>query len=134
MTDEPRKPDHDDSAPTEPLRDGDPLGAPSEETGEAGASPKSEPGVRRLTRSSSDKLIGGVAGGLWRYFGIDPILFRIAFVVLTFAGGVGALAYIGRLAFVPADDESRIFGDRRGANLIGAVVLGIVVVALLAPG
>ena len=35
--------------------------------------PPSQPGVRRLTRSSSDKLIGGVAGGLGRYFGVDPM-------------------------------------------------------------
>ncbi len=92
-----------------------------------------EPPVRRLTRSSSEKLIGGVSGGLGRYFGVDPILFRIAFVVLTFAGGVGVLAYIGLLAFVPADDDSRIFGKSREANLVGAVLLGILVVILIGP-
>jgi phage shock protein PspC (stress-responsive transcriptional regulator) len=89
---------------------------------------------RRLTRSSTDKLVGGVAGGLGRYFGVDPILFRIAFVVLTFAGGVGALAYIGLLAFVPADDGSSPFGKRRETNIVGAVLLGLLVVLLLGPG
>ena len=129
MTEDPRTPEPDDTAPTEPLSSGDPLGDnPKEE-----ASPPSSPGVRRLTRSSSDKLIGGVAGGLGRYFGVDPILFRIAFVVLTFAGGVGVLAYIGLLAFVPADDDSRPFGERRDANMIGAVLLGIVVLLVLGP-
>src|SRR3954451_19119041 len=132
MTEEPRTPDPDDTAPTEPLRDGDPLGAPAERPGKDDAPPASE-GVRRLTRTSSDKLIGGVAGGLGRYFGVDPILFRIAFVVLTFAGGVGILAYIGLLAFVPADDDSRPFGARRDANMIGAVLLGIVVLLILGP-
>src|SRR5215208_2224390 len=126
MTDEPRIPDPDDAAPTEPLREGDPLGAPAGEPGDdipkADATPPSQ-GVRRLTRSSSDKLIGGVAGGLGRYFGVDSILFRIAFVVLTFAGGVGVLAYV----------DSRIFGERRDANLIGAVLLGIVVLLILGP-
>src|SRR5215210_8608615 len=97
-----------------------------------GESPKG-PEVRKLTRSSSDKLIGGVAGGLGRYFGVDPILFRIAFVVLVFAGGVGVLAYIGLLAFVPADDDSRIFGSRRDANVVGAVLLGLLVVIILGP-
>src|SRR5215208_6586681 len=136
MTDEPRIPDPDDAAPTEPLREGDPLGAPAGEPGDdipkADATPPSQ-GVRRLTRSSSDKLIGGVAGGLGRYFGVDPILFRIAFVVLTFAGGVGVLAYIGLLAFVPADDDGRIFGQRRDASMIGAVLLGVVVLLILGP-
>jgi phage shock protein PspC (stress-responsive transcriptional regulator)/predicted membrane protein len=118
MTEEPRTPEPDDTAPTQPQ-------PPSED--------EPAPGVRRLTRSSSDKLIGGVAGGLGRYFGVDPILFRIAFVVLTFAGGVGILAYIGLLAFVPADDDSRPFGQRRDANMIGAVLLGIVVLLILGP-
>jgi phage shock protein PspC (stress-responsive transcriptional regulator)/predicted membrane protein len=121
MTDEPRTPEPDETAPTEPQR-------PKEDV-----PPPSSPDVRRLTRSSSDKLIGGVAGGLGRYFGVDPILFRIAFVVLTFAGGVGVLAYIGLLAFVPADDDSRPFGARRDANMIGAVLLGIVVLLILGP-
>jgi phage shock protein PspC (stress-responsive transcriptional regulator) len=129
MTDEPRTPEPDDTAQTEPLSTGDPLG----DSPKSDAPPPSSPGVRRLTRSSSEKLIGGVAGGLGRYFGVDPILFRIAFVVLTFAGGVGVLAYIGLLAFVPADDDSRAFGQRRDANLIGAVLLGIVVLLILGP-
>jgi len=120
MTEEPHTPDHDDTAPTEP------------QPPKSDAPPPSE-GVRRLTRSSSDKLIGGVSGGLGRYFGVDPILFRIAFVVLTFAGGVGALAYIGLLAFVPADDGSRPFGERRDVNMIGAVLLGVVVLIILGP-
>src|SRR5829696_1136958 len=112
MTDEPRIPDPDDAAPTEPLREGDPLGTPAGEPGDdipkADATPPSR-GVRRLTRSSSDKLIGGVAGG------------------------VGVLAYIGLLAFVPADDQSRVVGSRRDANVIGAVLLGVLVVLLLGP-
>jgi predicted membrane protein len=43
------------------------------------------------------------------------------------------LAYIGLLAFVPADDDSRPFGQRRDANMIGAVLLGIVVLLILGP-
>ena len=44
--------------------------------------PDPPPVPRRLTRSSSDKVMAGVAGGLGRYFDIDPIIFRIGFVVL----------------------------------------------------
>src|SRR3954452_147869 len=132
MTDDPRTPDLADAAPTDPLRDGAPLGAPAEEPGKADAPPPSR-GVRRLTRSTSDKLAGGVAGGLGRYFGVDPILFRVAFAVLSFAGGVGVLAYIGLLAFVPADDDSRIFGARRDANVIGVILLALLVVVILGP-
>src|SRR3954462_10030451 len=57
--------------------------------------------ARRLTRSTSDKLLGGVAGGLGEYFGVDSLLFRIAFGVSIFFGGLGALVYIALLVFLP---------------------------------
>src|SRR5215210_1079306 len=68
--------------------------------------PPVAPGPRKLTRSSSDKVLGGVAGGLGRYFDIDPIIFRIGFVVLTLAGGAGFLAYVAAWGLVPADTAS----------------------------
>src|SRR6478609_9116940 len=113
--------DHDEeTAPTEPIGSGE--------------SPKDEGGVRKLTRSSTDKMIGGVAGGLGRYFGVDPVLFRIAFVVLIFAGGVGVLAYVGLLAFVPADDGSSPLGEGNTANVVGVVlVVGLALVILGPP-
>src|SRR5690348_1380755 len=128
MTDQTPTPEPEEPPKTEPTA---PLGGARA----AGGQTPPRVGGRpiRLTRSSSDKLLGGVSGGLGRYFGVDPILFRIAFVVLTFAGGVGALGYIGLLAFVPADDDSRPFGQRRDANMIGAVLLGIVVLLILGP-
>jgi phage shock protein PspC (stress-responsive transcriptional regulator) len=86
---------------------------------------------RRLTRSGSDALIGGVASGLGRYFSIDPLLFRIGFVVLTLAGGFGVLAYLLLLAFVPADGEERPGGTSKAAAVIGAVVLGCALVTFL---
>ncbi len=58
----------------------------------------------RLTRSSEDSLIGGVAGGIGRHLGIDPLAIRITFVILTFAGGLGLLLYLAALAFLPSDD------------------------------
>ena len=57
----------------------------------------------RLTRSSSDKKLAGVAGGLGAHFAVDPMLFRIGFVVATLMSGAGLLAYLLLLAFVPVD-------------------------------
>jgi phage shock protein C len=56
-----------------------------------------------LTRSSSDKMLGGVAGGLGAYFGVDPLLFRIGFAVTTLLSGAGAIAYLALLLFTPTD-------------------------------
>lgn len=46
-----------------------------------------------LARSADNRVLGGVAGGLGARTGIEPDLIRAGFVVLTFAGGVGAVAY-----------------------------------------
>jgi phage shock protein C len=60
---------------------------------------------QRLTRSSSDKYIGGVSGGLGAYFGIDPTLVRVGFLLTALiTGGAGVVAYVAMLAFVPSDN------------------------------
>jgi phage shock protein C len=59
---------------------------------------------RTLTRSSDDRYIGGVAGGLGRYFDIDPTLVRVGFVFATLVtGGAAIVGYVALLAFVPSD-------------------------------
>src|SRR3954447_5933968 len=64
--------------------------------------PPQPPASRRLTRSSSDRVIAGVAGGLGRYFSIDPVVVRIAFIVGTFFGGAGVIAYAAAWLLVPS--------------------------------
>ena len=58
---------------------------------------------RHLTRSTSDKKLGGVAGGLGAHFNVDPLLFRIGFAVGTLFSGAGALVYLALLALLPTD-------------------------------
>jgi phage shock protein C len=58
--------------------------------------------MKRLYRSTTNKVIGGVAGGLGDYLDIDPVLIRIAFVVTFFFGGAGFLAYIIAWIIIPA--------------------------------
>ena len=118
MPDEPHNEPTSDDAPTGPT---EPMGSSEP--------PADEP--RRLTRSGSDAVIGGVASGLGRYFGVDPILFRIGFVVLTFVGAIGILAYLALLAFVPTDGEQRPGGTSKTVATVGAVVLGCVLVTFL---
>jgi phage shock protein PspC (stress-responsive transcriptional regulator) len=104
---------------------------PTPQTPEA---PAPEPEPRRLKRSGSDAVIGGVASGLGRYFGVDPILFRIGFVVLAFIGAAGVVAYLALLVFVPSDGEQRPSGTgRRAVAVAGAIVLGCVLVTFLSP-
>ncbi|MGI6697152.1 MAG: PspC domain-containing protein [Clostridiales bacterium] len=49
---------------------------------------------KRLCRSQTDKKIAGVCGGVAEYFGIDSTLVRLGWILFTFAGGSGILAYV----------------------------------------
>jgi phage shock protein C len=48
----------------------------------------------QLRRSGTDRMAGGVCGGLAEYSGIDSLLWRVGFVGLTVAGGAGVLVYL----------------------------------------
>ncbi|MFC7549575.1 PspC domain-containing protein [Plantactinospora sp. GCM10030261] len=61
----------------------------------------SAPPVRSLRRSRTDRLIGGVCGGLGRYLGIDPLLVRVTAVALVLSGGTGLLAYVIGWILIP---------------------------------
>jgi len=95
--------------------------------------PAQEQPPRRLTRSSEDSLIGGVAGGIGRHLNVDPLAIRITFVILTFAGGLGLLAYLLCLIFVPTDDPSAPPLKWGLARTLGAGLLAVAALAILVP-
>lgn len=101
---------------------------------------------RRLQRSTRRKVIAGVSGGLGEYTGIDPVLFRVLFAVLTVFGGVGVLLYVVGWLFLPAEDqevsaaESLIGrGGRggRGTDIVQAaalVIVGLILAGVVSQG
>lgn len=56
---------------------------------------------KRLYRSVTDRKMSGVCGGIAEYFDVDPTLVRLAFVLLSLAGGPGLLLYIILWMFIP---------------------------------
>lgn len=58
---------------------------------------------RLLRRSRSDRILGGVCGGLAYYFDTDPVLIRLIFIVITLAQGAGVLLYILLWVFMPEE-------------------------------
>lgn len=62
---------------------------------------------QRLTRSNTDQVIGGVCGGLGRYFGMDPVIVRLIMVALVFAGGVSILIYPILWLVMPAEGAAQ---------------------------
>lgn len=49
---------------------------------------------KKLMRSTTDRVVAGVCAGLAQYFNLDVTIVRVLFVLLTFMGGPGLLAYI----------------------------------------
>lgn len=82
--------------------------------------------ARRLYRSNNQRVIAGVCGGLGEYFAIDPVWFRIGFVVLALGGGSGILIYLLMwLVIQPAPNGYTAPSFGRGA-VTGAAVIGVV--------
>ena len=59
----------------------------------------------RLTRSRTDRRIAGVAGGLAQHTGVDAVLWRVALVALTLAGGSGPVVYALLWLLMPPADQ-----------------------------
>lgn len=56
---------------------------------------------KTLKRSSTNKMLAGVCGGIAEYFDVSPLLIRILFLI----SGIGILPYILMAIFIPSDDE-----------------------------
>jgi phage shock protein PspC (stress-responsive transcriptional regulator) len=94
--------------------------------------------VRRLERSSSDKMLAGVCGGLGRYFELNPTAFRVGFVVLTLLGGAGVLVYLVPALVMPGEGKERSLAEQvlaerkeRPWPLIGLAIVGAATIVLL---
>jgi len=102
---------------------------------------------KKLYRSRTQRMLGGVCGGIAEYFDIDPTLVRLLFVALTFIGGTGFFIYIVASIVIPEKplsgekDEHGTFVDAasvydgvssgRGAMIIGAVLIIIGLLSLV---
>jgi phage shock protein C len=106
------------------------------ETGPPGPEPPppSGGGPRVVRRSRTDRVIAGVCGGVGRYLGVDPVLLRIAFIILALANGLGVIAYVVAWVAIPEERPGQPLAPapeaRRetGRLVIGGalIVLGLV--------
>jgi len=62
------------------------------------------PQTQRLQRTRSDRMIAGVSGGLAKYLGIDPVIMRIAFVIVGLMNGIGVVIYLVLWLLMPNED------------------------------
>jgi phage shock protein C len=59
--------------------------------------------LKRLYRSSENRVVSGVCGGIAEYLNVDPTLVRIVFVIAVLIGGVSVLFYIVAIFIIPTD-------------------------------
>jgi|SRR5215207_900892 phage shock protein C len=103
-------------------------------TGSTGPSEPPQPAQRVVRRSRSERVLAGVCGGVGRYLGVDPVLLRIAFIILALANGLGVVAYVVAWVAIPEEQPDQPPGPpsepRRetGRLVLGGslVVLGLV--------
>ena len=72
-------------------------------------------GTKHLYRAREGRLVAGVCAGLAAYFGVDPTLVRLAFVLVTLFGGLGVLFYLCAWIVIPEEG-----GD--GASIAEALI------------
>ncbi len=106
---------------------------PNTTTGTAsGGPPPPEAPRRPLTRSRTDRVVGGVCGGLASYLGVESVWVRLAAVVLgLFSWGAAVAAYVVAWIIIPEGDPSPESPAGRGAVLLGVVLIVAGVAALL---
>ncbi len=59
---------------------------------------------KRLYKSLVDKKVSGVCGGIAEYFNLDSTVVRLAWVLFTFLGGSGIIAYIVAALVMPKNE------------------------------
>ena len=84
------------------------------EVDEPTARTSAQTGKRKLTKSVTNKKLAGVAGGLGEYFGVDPTIIRIAFVIATvMGGGFPAIPLYIVLAIIMSNPEKKKVSKQR---------------------
>lgn len=61
---------------------------------------------KKLYRSSKDKMICGVCGGIGEYFGVDPTLVRLGVAMFSLAAGLGLFGYFIMALIIPEKPDS----------------------------
>ncbi|MDH4279571.1 MAG: PspC domain-containing protein [Acidimicrobiia bacterium] len=109
---------------------GDPIGAPDIAAPEPPPTTRPAPGgTLRIRRSKTDKVLGGVCGGLGAAVGIDPLWFRLGFIFLALSSGVGVLLYIiAWIAIGEETDGDPVVAGHQTNN--GAVIFGILLLVM----
>ncbi|MER5767920.1 PspC domain-containing protein [Streptomyces sp. NPDC001985] len=104
---------------------------PAAPDGPSAAAPELSPELPPLRRTPHRKVLGGVCGGLGRYYDMDPVIFRIVAGALGVAGGLGLILYGFAWLLIPVEGEEenearRLLSGRGEGAALTAVLLALV--------
>ena len=86
----------------------------------------------RLRRIATHRKVAGVAGGIARHLDIDPLIVRVAFVVLSLFGGAGVIVYAACWILLPEDGQvNPPLGLDERSRSVALILVGILGIALL---
>jgi phage shock protein C len=63
--------------------------------------------IKKLYRSSKQRIIAGICGGVAEYFNIDPVIVRLIWILFCFAWGLGIILYIIAWFIVPRNPKHK---------------------------
>jgi len=86
---------------------------------------------KKLYRSGTNRMIGGVCAGFAEYFNIDVTLVRIIWVIFALFKGLGAIVYLACLIFMPENPEERAPSeeDKKPPQNTG-LIIGIILIVI----
>lgn len=68
-------------------------------------------GPKKLARSRTNRILAGVCGGFGGYFGVDPVLVRVGWVIISLASGAGVLLYLASWVLIPKERGEEVKVD-----------------------
>ncbi len=71
----------------------------------------------RLYKSNKDKVFDGVCGGIGEYFGVDPVIIRLLWIILVIFGGTGVLAYLVAMVIIPKQASAESASAEKGQEI-----------------
>lgn len=61
--------------------------------------------MKKLYKSTHNRMIDGVCGGIAEYFDLDPTIIRIAWILFCALGGSGFIAYLAAALIIPRQPD-----------------------------
>lgn len=103
---------------------------------EPGFDPHKVRSITDVKRSSDDRMVAGVCGGVAKHLNIDPVILRVILAALTFVGFAGVILYLAGWLLLPSDDEEKSIAaqwfklddNEEQFRVVGLIIAGVLAI------